>query len=275
MLSKYVNYNRDFLVLIAFLLFFSCKNSTNETSVSMSAPAPVDTAVVEDSFPEWLNLGYVCGNFNPDTSSLFAIVPDSMADRSGLYLRKEALAAFRQMRAAAQSDGINLIIRSATRNFTYQKGIWEAKWTGQKKVDGLNLASAIKDPYRRAEKILLYSSMPGTSRHHWGTDIDLNAFNNNWFTYGKGLKLFRWLGKHAAEYGFCRPYTDKANTGRSGYEEEKWHWSYMPIAEECTAFAEAHLRDTMINGFKGDFLVDSLDIVKKYVLGISEECMNN
>ena len=37
---------------------------------------------------------------------------------------------------------------------------------------------------------------------------------------------------NASRYGFARPYT----AGRSGgYEEEKWHWSYLPLSRKFLA----------------------------------------
>jgi zinc D-Ala-D-Ala carboxypeptidase len=52
-----------------------------------------------------------------------------------------------------------------------------------------------------------YSSMPGTSRHHWGTDVDLYALDDIYFTYGDGKIVYDWLLANAANYGFCQPYT--------------------------------------------------------------------
>ncbi|MFM9004881.1 MAG: D-alanyl-D-alanine carboxypeptidase family protein [Flavobacteriales bacterium] len=41
-----------------------------------------------------------------------------------------------------------------------------------------------------------FSSMPGTSRHHWGTDIDLNSVEPSYFLSGKGLLIYQWLSAH-------------------------------------------------------------------------------
>jgi hypothetical protein len=118
-------------------------------------------------------------------------------------------------------------VRSSTRNWNRQKDIWESKWGGETKVAGLRLNEAIKDPAARALKILEFSSMPGISRHHWGTDFDLQELDNRYYESGQGNALYRWLTANAPSYGFCRPYT----AGRSaGYREEKWHWSYLPLS---------------------------------------------
>src|SRR5690606_39172936 len=150
-----------------------------------------------------------------------------------------------------------------TRNFQAQKKIWEDKWSGTRRIEsGENLAETTPDPTERARKILRYSSMPGSSRHHWGTDIDINNFENDWFTSGEGLKLYNWMKANAGTYGFCQPYS----AGRPyGYLEERWHWSYMPVSAPLTAFAREHLKNEMIDGFLGSETAVSIDIVSRYV----------
>ncbi len=37
------------------------------------------------------------------------------------------------------------------------------------------------------------------------------------------------LTANAAKFGFCQPYNVK--TDRKGYNEEKWHWSFMPLSK--------------------------------------------
>jgi LAS superfamily LD-carboxypeptidase LdcB len=216
------------------------------------------------------NANYLMGKFNPAKNNLFTEIPNKYADRSGLYLRKETLVAFIKMHTAAKKAGVRLTIRSATRNFNAQKRIWERKWSGKKKLsDGTNVARDIRNPVNKSYKILEYSSMPGTSRHHWGTDIDLNAFNNSWFATGEGLKVFNWLNANAAKYGFCRPYT----AGRSyGYHEEKWHWSYKPLSAPMLKEASLVLTDDKIRGFLGSNTAVQIGVVKKYIFGVSEAC---
>jgi LAS superfamily LD-carboxypeptidase LdcB len=217
---------------------------------------------------------YLMGHFDPATHDDFTLVAAQYADREGLYLRKDTYEAFLKMYKAAQADGIKMVIRSATRNFNYQKGIWEAKWNGQRTLsNGKNAAKAYPNPETRALKILEYSSMPGTSRHHWGTDLDLNAFNNAYFEKGAGLKLYNWMLEHAATYGFCQPYTPKGAERPYGYNEEKWHWSYLPVSRPLTALAKEALKDEMIKGFDGAEAATGIGVVKKYVLGINNDCL--
>lgn len=216
---------------------------------------------------------YLMGKFDPATHPDFVKIVPPYADNNERYLRKDTYEAFKKMHAAAQKEGVNLVIISATRNFESQKGIWEAKWTGERLVDDQDISQTIPDPKKRALKILEYSSMPGSSRHHWGTDIDLNNLSDNHFQSGEGKKVYTWLRANAAQYGFCQPYSPKGADRPAGYNEEKWHWSYLPISKKLTALAAQKLKDDMIAGFKGAETAKSIGIVKKYVLGINQECL--
>lgn len=213
---------------------------------------------------------FLLGKFQPENSPIFDSIPDSLADRSGLLLQREALAAYQEMFEAAKADSINLVIRSATRNFYYQKKIWEGKWQGTRAVKGID---ACKDDLTEKQKafiILKYSSMPGTSRHHWGTDIDLNSFDNAYFSYGEGKRIYTWLQEHAANYGFYQPYTKKGTDRPHGYEEEKWHWSYFPLSDTYLKAYEQQLTNANIRGFYGAATTKEIDILKKYVSGIAK-----
>jgi LAS superfamily LD-carboxypeptidase LdcB len=133
-------------------------------------------------------------------------------------------------------------------------------------VEGQNLTE-VTDLEKRAKLILLYSSMPGTSRHHWGTDMDLNSLENSYFDSGEGLKIYQWLTTHAAKFGFCQPYTSKA-AGRTGYEEEKWHWSYWPLSKKLLSDYVKSVRYSDIKGFEGSKTAKSINAIEKYVQGI-------
>lgn len=263
----------SFIIAILFLLTISCKPSSEAPPPTKAALSATTTAPALVQQVDTSQLRYIMGKFLPETDSLFVAIPLAHADREGMYMRQEAYEAFIRMKNHAAQAGINLIIRSAARNFNYQKGIWERKWTGETKLStGEDASTAFTEAKVRATEILKYSSMPGTSRHHWGTDIDLNNFNNDWFEKGEGLELFTWLEAHAHKYGFCRPYTAKDSIRPDGYNEEKWHWSYTPLSNELTTIAENALTDSMIAGFLGSEVAEELDVVRKYVLGINHGC---
>jgi len=246
-----------FRVVIIGILVLSCASGTENEEAPLA------------DFP---TIGYLMGKFDPAKHPDFTAIPAAYADREGLYLRKDAFEAYKKMHAAAKADGVKLVIISATRSFHYQKGIWEAKWNGSRQVEGKDLSKTIPDPQKRALKILEYSSMPGTSRHHWGTDFDLNDLEDAYFQSGEGAKVYEWLTAHASEFGFCQVYSPKGPDRPDGYNEEKWHWSYLPVAKQLTDFAAAQLKDDMITGFRGAEAAKSIGVVEKYVLGINPEC---
>lgn len=217
------------------------------------------------------SLQYVLGKFNPKEHPAFREVEVSLAVRNGMYLRIEVLTAFAQMKKVAKDDGVDLQILSATRNFNSQKRIWEAKWNGTRKVGGKNLKETIGDPKQRARKILRYSSMPGTSRHHWGTDIDINSLSPAYFMDGKGKTEYEWLRDNAHLHGFCQVYSVKDEERPNGYEEEKWHWSYMPIASKLIAYHQQNVKGTDISGFDGSDALPFSEVLK-YVMGVAKDC---
>lgn len=255
------------------LISIACKQSSDTTVPALASAAEISPPDSPMLYQLTYTTDYLMGKFVPKDDASFVQIDNRYADRGGMVMRAEAYADYVRMYEAAARDGIDLIIRSATRNHDYQKGIWERKWTGATILsDGTNAAVDISDDTSRARKILQYSSMPGTSRHHWGTDIDLNAFNNAYFDTGDGLAVYQWLSNHAEAYGFAQPYTTKGADRPQGYEEEKWHWSYLPLSTTMTHDASQILRDTMISGFLGAHTAPAIGVVDNYILGIHKTC---
>ena len=149
----------------------------------------------------------------------------------GINLRKEAHDAFLKMKKAAYSDGIDIKIVSSYRNFERQELIWERKYQKYTEEDGLMPMEAI-------DKIIEYSTIPGTSRHHWGTDIDIidgyrktegSVLMPSKFEAGGPFEdLKKWMDKNSKEHGFHLVYTNEPK--RRGFKYEPWHYSYAPIS---------------------------------------------
>lgn len=229
------------------------------------------------------NTEYLSGKFLPQKDPRFQKVQPELSISSSLYLRNETLGAFTKMAAAARKDGVDLYVVSATRNFDAQKRIWEAKYLGKRIVAGKNLAKEVPSPLERSRIILRYSSMPGTSRHHWGSDLDIafsktNAgsalVNSSWET-GKGEKAFLWLRANAARYGFCQPYQNSPKERRDGYsygyEEEKWHWSYKPLSSILLKQYRDNISALTPGGFAG--AEAGKKIFSDYVFNVHPECL--
>ncbi len=217
---------------------------------------------------------YLMGKFDPSQREDFTLIPlKNTTNNTKMYLRKETLNAFLNMAKTAQKDGINLKIASATRNFDYQRDLWNNKWSGFTLVNGKKLNINVLDDLERFKKILEYSSVPGTSRHHWGSDIDFNASTPEYFKTAQGEEEYEWLIKNAPLFGFCQPYTLKGTSRPTGYNEEKWHWSYLPLAKTFTEEYKNLITKKDIIGFLGDKYVEGQNLINDYVFGINPECL--
>lgn len=149
----------------------------------------------------------------------------------GINLRKEAHDAFIEMKKAAYQDGISIEIVSSYRSFDRQLAIFERKYLQYTEDDGM-------EPLQAIDKIIEYSTIPGTSRHHWGTEIDIIDSSKN--TEGDVLVTSKfeeggpfadlkvWMDEHAREYGFYLVYTNESK--RRGFKYEPWHYSYAPLS---------------------------------------------
>ncbi|MFK7834011.1 MAG: M15 family metallopeptidase [Winogradskyella sp.] len=241
------------------LMLLNCKDSSKTVSLKTIAKGEVDIVKVEQKPITSISETLVLGKFDYKTDSTFVKVSPEHSTKT-IYLNQHVYDAFLQMHQAAQNDGIDLIILSGTRNFKEQKTIWERKWQTYSELE----------PLHRAQKILEYSAMPSSSRHHWGTDLDLNSLSNSYFSSGKGKTIYNWLNTNANDYGFYQVYINK-NDGRTGYNLEKWHWSYLPLASDYLDFYNAHIKVTDITGFKGAVLAEELNIITNYVNGIAEK----
>ncbi|WP_405251719.1 M15 family metallopeptidase [Dokdonia sp. Asnod3-C12] len=149
---------------------------------------------------------------------------------SAYRLRPEAAVAYEEMKSAALLEGIKFQVVSSYRDYNHQNRIWERKYK-RFRESGLNPTAAI-------EKIIEYSTIPGTSRHHWGTDIDIvdgtpkvsggllvpSKFHGN----GPFCKFKEWMDNNANTYGFYLVYTDDQN--RKGFNYEPWHYSFKSLS---------------------------------------------
>jgi LAS superfamily LD-carboxypeptidase LdcB len=150
------------------------------------------------------------------------------------------------MVAAARADGIELAVVSSYRDFERQVGIWNAKFRGERPLldrAGLPMDPGTLDDDARVDAILLWSALPGASRHHWGTDIDVvdraavppdyqpQLTQAEFGPSGPFARLNGWLGQNMRRFGFFRPYS----TDRGGVQPEPWHLSFAPVASRALA----------------------------------------
>ena len=158
-------------------------------------------------------------------------------------LHAEATEAFEDLVSRAAQAGFDLRIISGFRGFDRQLRIWNAKARGDRPV--LNDEEAEIDlsqlsDLEKVQAIMRFSALPGSSRHHWGTDVDVydaSAVDAEYKvqltcseTVGKGpfAELHQWLDSELPNTDFFRPY--ERDTG--GVSVEPWHLSYRPLATE-------------------------------------------
>ena len=176
----------------------------------------------------------ICNEFySQATVDLEIIIGKSQSNIVGDSIRLEVntYKAFKKMEAAAKRDGIYLKIVSAYRGFERQKLIWNNKY--EKFTNDFSL-----EPEKAISEIIRFSTVPGTSRHHWGTDIDIidgnfpdeeNVLVSEKFEKdGLFYKLKNWLDNNSENFGFYLTYTNDKN--RKGFEFEPWHYSYKPVS---------------------------------------------
>jgi LAS superfamily LD-carboxypeptidase LdcB len=174
---------------------------------------------------------------------------------SGLLLAREAAAAFARLAADARGAGFDLRIASAWRSFERQLAIFNGKACGERPVvddEGRTCDLAALDVEARIHAILRYSALPGGSRHHWGTDIDV--FDAACLPEGYRLALSTaevapgglfdplhcWLDARidaGESHGFYRPY----DRDRGGVAPERWHLSFAPLALRCQDQVDAQV----------------------------------
>jgi len=148
---------------------------------------------------------------------------------------------------------------SSFRDFGRQRAIWNAKFRGERPAldrAGRRVEILTLDAGARVETILLWSALPGASRHHWGSDVDVADGKAMASGYAPKLELdeYRrggpfaalssWLGANMRRFGFYRPYTRR---GR-GVQPEPWHLSYAPVAKPALAKMSVRLLAEAIRG---------------------------
>lgn len=168
-----------------------------------------------------------------------------LVDYQGYLIHKKALESFRLLQDEAKKDiNADLQITSSFRDYDRQEIIWNQKARGLRDIlddhgEKLDFKSLSKNELLYS--ILRWSALPGASRHHWGSDLDIYDANqikkeklqlipDEYSDSGPMGKLNKWLCdriKNKNAYGFFKPY----QYDFGGINTEPWHLSYSPISE--------------------------------------------
>ena len=157
------------------------------------------------------------------------------------FMHKATHRAFNALQADAKSAGFNLQLVSSFRSFEAQLAIWNNKFTGKRAI--LDAQSQILDPETlsandKIKAILRWTALPGASRHHWGSDLDLydpdlqptnsplQLIPQEYQLGGSQAPFAQWLQGHLHQHGFFLPY----HTERGGVCPEPWHISHALVS---------------------------------------------
>ena len=162
----------------------------------------------------------------------------------GPLLHESAFSAWLFLQERAGRAGFELKIESGWRSFDRQLSIWNRKARGELPLLDLhgNPLDALQlSPVQRMWAILTWSALPGTSRHHFGSDLDVSDAKAMRPGYEVQLTpqevasdgmfgpMHDWLDRAIAEknsFGFFRPF----QAGKGRVQPERWHLSHAPTA---------------------------------------------
>ncbi len=181
----------------------------------------------------------------------------------GYFLHPDAVDDWSSLQFNATQAGFDLAIASAYRSFSRQLLIWNEKATGIRPVydgKGQPLPVDTLSPTDLVFAILRWSALPGGSRHHWGTDLDVydrSAVADDYVVQlndeevqpgGVFAALHDWLDQrieNQQSFGFYRPYITTALSQSEkpmGIAAERWHLSHRPSAR---LFSQELTRDAL------------------------------
>ncbi len=223
------------------------------------------------NFNEETDLPYIFGLDN--NQSMIKIPQESFV------VHKDALDGFSFFLDEIRNAGFQYKIISTLRTFEHQKKIWEAKVLGDRPIMDKQGSKPIQNvqeltPNEVLWSILRYSALPGLSRHHWGSEMDIVAVKENAIMPKKieltpaefapdgpfyDFSLFlRDFTSSQIGHQFFRPYITPLRPAYLG--PEPWHISYRPLSEEIYRnFRYDYAQDFLLSKIKeGTLLADEI-----------------
>lgn len=188
-----------------------------------------------------------------DLPDPYGVAPRGLEPLSpeGLPFAAEALPALENLRKAAKAAGFELKVESAYRPFERQLSIWNRKAARELPLldeTGAPFARAFESEEELMRAILLWSALPGASRHHFGTEVDVSDAKATPPGYeveltpaeceGMFKDFHAWLTARSEcgeLFGFERVFVP----GRGKVRPEKWHLSHLPTARKLQATFKA------------------------------------
>ena len=201
-------------------------------------------------------------------------------------MHAEALKPFFMLQDAAAKKGFDLKIASGFRSYERQLLIWNEKVSGKREIlDSFSqpLDQTSLSEIQKVFAILRWSALPGCSRHHWGTDIDVwdaaavpkdyrpELIFTEYDLGGPFYELSKWLKSISSDFYFSIPYS--IDTG--GVAREPWHLSYSPVEKKFEDALDINYVRSILDPnrlFLGNAVMDHLDeIFCRFVLNQKSE----
>ena len=226
-------------------------------------PGVILSAQAEKSAVPQYNLWELCGKSRPELLG------------EDFRLRRRAAEAFADMRSEARKAGISIYSQSSYRSFNHQKKIWNRKYK--------SFLTSGDTPEIALQKSVHDSAIPGTSRHHWGTDLDIidaavqpqpleRLTIKNFQMGGPYEHLAYWMAQNAERFGFVMSYIEDAK--RTGFKHEPWQFSFAELSRPILRYFMTQdwkpiLKDSSLLGytlFTSHFLEE---YAQEYLLGVN------
>jgi LAS superfamily LD-carboxypeptidase LdcB len=132
------------------------------------------------------------------------------------------------------------------------------------------------------DAILIWSALPGASRHHWGSDFDVldasvlqpgeraELVPQEYAPGGRFERLNGWLDSNMGRFGFFRPYA----TWQGGVRPEPWHLSHAEVSVPALQVLSLEVLQEAIEAAdmpgKQTVLARLPELYQRYVLAVDQ-----
>ncbi len=187
-------------------------------------------------------------------------------------LHTKIISVVQHFRDVARQQGFDIGLVSGYRSFAHQLAIWNAKAAGQRPVLNNDEIEISREGMSNTDimfAMLRWSALPGTSRHHWGTDFDIYdraAVSKDYKVQltiaetkdnGPFSAMYTWLDEYLKNHTdkLIRPYA--VDVG--GVSPEPWHLSYKPLAK---MFARSVTQDSIASVIKNTDILFKKEVLE-------------
>lgn len=187
-------------------------------------------------------------NFLTGRSGEAELVKRVRPDGTFYYVHPKVSGPLEKLQKLLETPHQSLEVASAYRSYAQQESIWNEKVEGKRPLWSKDEKHLVDVQTLRPEEIvqhlLHFSSIPGCSRHHWGTDFDI--FDPTYYKQtsqklllkneaydlqvGPNYHLLQSFeeGRLQGKHFFIRPYEQPRS---EGIQREAWHISYAPVSK--------------------------------------------